>query len=69
MKRRFLSLFLAALMVLSVFAVADGAVTGAPQARAAVDENAEKADELDGEWIGAWGSGMTNISFADYEDL
>ena len=70
MKRRFLSLFLAALMVLSVFAAAGGAVTvSAPQALAAVDENAEKVDELDGEWIGAWGSGMTNISFADYDDL
>lgn len=70
MKRRILSLFMAVLMVLSVFAVAGGAVTATTQqALAAVDDNAQSADETDGEWIGAWGCGMTNISFVDYNDL
>ncbi len=57
-------------MVFSAVAVSGGAVTfSAPEALAAVDEGAQSADEAEGEWIGAWGCGMTNVSFEDYNDL
>ena len=68
-KRRILSLFMAILMVMSVMAVAGSAIeVSAPEALAA-DVNDERPGEIDGEWIGAWGCGMTKIAFADYPDL
>lgn len=60
MKRRILSLFMAMLMLVSAtFVGGSVAVYTAPTASA----------ESTGKWIGAWGTGLTNISLSDYENI
>lgn len=61
-KRRIFSLFMSLLMAFSAVLIY------APQAYAEVDENPDVADELTGEWIGAWGTAMTNVSLKDYDN-
>lgn len=65
MKRRILSIFLAALMVLSVFAVADGAISASVTEALAAGET-ETAGKTDGKWIGSWGAGMSYLPFFDH---
>lgn len=60
MKKRIISLLMVVLMAFSALSVGgDIIVSTAPQASA----------EETGTWIAAWGTGLTNISFADYSDI
>ncbi|MGN0463634.1 MAG: Ig-like domain-containing protein [Acutalibacteraceae bacterium] len=60
MKRRIISFLMAAIMVISAsFVGGSVAVYTAPTA------NAEET----GEWIAAWGTGLTNISLSDYKNI
>lgn len=59
-KRRIISLFMAILMALSaVYVGGSAAIVTSTTASAA--EN--------GEWIAAWGTGLTNISLSDYQNI
>ena len=59
-KKRIISLFMAVLMVLSASFIGTGvSVYTAPTAAA----------EETGEWIAAWGTGLTNISLSDYKNI
>lgn len=60
MKRRIISLFMAILMVFSAVYVGTSAVVvTSPTANA----------KSSGEWIAAWGTGLTNISLSDYDNI
>lgn len=60
MKKRILSFALAVIMAFSVLVVGGNiAVVTSPKASA----------EETGEWIAAWGTGLTNISFEDYDNI
>ncbi len=62
MSKKILSIFLAVVFIFSA-----GVVPGGEVAVTAVKAAAADADE--GEWVGAWGTGMTNISIADYDEI
>ncbi len=65
--KKLLSVLMAVIMVFSVIAVAFSAMVVVSPVSSAAD--ADTSAEETGNWIAAWGSGMTNLSFADYGNI